>query len=101
GLGALSSIAIVFGIIPPSLIKIVPMLNHIWHIDNVFSCALIVELIIVAGFGVRNYAQRCTAAGQSTGDLWIVAGILFVRVSSYLGLTQAVQREPDNLVPPG
>jgi hypothetical protein len=100
GFGALGSFAIVFGIIPPSLIKLVPMLNHIWHTDNVFSCALIIELIILAGFGVRSYVKR-SAVRRSTWDLWLAVLILFALLGSYLGFIQAAQREPDTFVPPG
>lgn len=99
-LGALASFAIVFGIIPPSLIKLLPLLNHIWHIDNVFSCALIVELIVLAGFGVRSYVKR-SAGRRSTWDLWLAVLILFVLLGSYLGFIQAAQRDPDTFVPPG
>ncbi len=48
---ALPALALVFGVVPPGLIARVPFLRNIMHVDNTFSCALIVVLCILSGFG--------------------------------------------------
>src|SRR5205085_11864669 len=52
-LSVLASVAMVFGAVPARLIEKIPMVNHIWHIDNTFSCVLLVESFVLAGFGLR------------------------------------------------
>jgi len=100
GLSAILLLALVFGIIPPSLIEMVPMVNHVWHTDNTFSCALIIELIILAGFGVRGYFQQAGAKYRKP-NFGQAAAVLFVLLSLYLGLTQAHQQPPNEFKPLG
>ncbi len=52
-LGALPPAAIAFGLVPASLIVRVPFLGNIQHVDNTFSCVLIVHLLLLAAFGLR------------------------------------------------
>lgn len=52
-LGALPSAALVFGLVPESLIVRVPFIGNIQHVDNTFSCVLIVHLLLLAAFGLR------------------------------------------------
>ncbi len=52
-LGALPSAAVVFGLVPASLIVRVPFIGNIQHVDNTFSCVLIVHLLLLASIGLR------------------------------------------------
>jgi hypothetical protein len=100
GLGTLFFLALVFGVVPPRLICLIPIVNHVWHVDTVFSCPLIIELFVIAGFGFRAYWER--VARKSWRLDYILAILcLFVVLGGYLGLTQALQREPDEFSPLG
>lgn len=99
-LGALCSFALAFGVLPPALIIQVPILNNVWHMDNTFSCALIIELVVLAGFGFRCYWER---VGRRTWklDFSLAALVLFALLAAYVGLTNAIQRGPDSFAPLG
>jgi hypothetical protein len=97
-LAALCSLALVFGVIPPALIERIPMVNHIWHVENTFSCGLIIELVVLAGFGFKFYLERGIQR-EWKRDLTLVALVLFAIFGSYLGLTHAWQRPPNNFAP--
>ncbi len=43
---------LVYGVIPPSVIFAVPFLRNVSHIDNTFSCVLIVLALPIAGVGL-------------------------------------------------
>jgi hypothetical protein len=58
-LSAACSAALVFGVVPSGVIEEIPMVNHIWHIDNTFSCVLLIELFVLAGFGLSYFVRRC------------------------------------------
>ncbi len=99
-LGALSSFALAFGVVPPALIVQVPILNNVWHLDNTFSCALIIELVVLAGFGFRCYWERARRRTW-TLDFGLLALVLFALFAAYFGLTNAIQRAPDSFAPLG
>ena len=93
-------LALVFGVVPPRLIYLIPYVNHVWHVDSVFSCPLIIALFVIAGFGFRAYWER--VARRSWRLDYILAILcLFAGLGGYLGLTQALQREPDEFSPLG
>jgi hypothetical protein len=100
GLGALASFALAFGAVPSDLISRVPILNNVWHLDNTFSCALIIELEILAGFGFRCYWER---AGRQTWklDFSLMTIVLFALLAAYIGLTNVIQRAPNIFAPLG
>jgi len=98
GIGALTSFALAFGVVPSAMIKAVPILNNVWHLDNTFSCALIIELVVLAGFGLRCYFDHCIR-GDWQRDFSVLMLVLFALFSAYLGLTNALQRQPNDFAP--
>ncbi|MEY2494805.1 MAG: hypothetical protein QOJ45_1297 [Verrucomicrobiota bacterium] len=98
GLAALCSLALVFGVVPPQLIERIPMIKNIWHVDNTFSCGLIIELVVLAGFGFKFYLERGIRRGWKM-DLTLLTLVLLTIFGSYLGLTHAWQRPPNSFAP--
>lgn len=71
---SLVPLSLAFGFISPQWIVKIPFLANIAHVDNTFSCVLIVLWSVLAGLGFATAAQRLgTAEGRR--DL-IVAGLL-------------------------
>ena len=100
GLGGMAAFALAFGVVPPGWIDHVPVLRNVGHVDNTFSCALIILSIVLAGFGLRSgWARLDRRAGRT--DLLVVALALAGLGSLYLGLTHARQRPPDTFAPLG
>jgi hypothetical protein len=93
-LAALPPLALVFGIVPPALVSRIPVLRNVGHLDNTFSCVLIIQAITIAGFGFRCLSQKIRRRGWRSDYLVISFGFLFL-CALYLGLTQARQRAPD------
>jgi hypothetical protein len=90
-LSALPALLLVYGIVPPALIARVPFLGNILHVDNTFSCVLIVLFTVLAGFGWR---QAWVVLGTPEGR-WAsarVGGIVVLIYLSYLGTVQTVVR---------
>lgn len=75
GLSALISLVLVFAIVPASLIVKVPFLNNVWHIHNTFSCVLLIHLIVLAGFGIKECWEQ--VANRTWFSDWIVTLLLF------------------------
>jgi hypothetical protein len=98
GLGALSSFALVFGVIPRAIIYKIPVLSDVMHIDNTFSCVLIVQLFVLAGFGVRQLWATIDSETRRFEMVIVVLGMALV-FGLYLGLTQAHQRALDTFEP--
>src|SRR6266576_4654028 len=96
---ALVSLALVFGAVPATLIERVPMLNHIWHIDNTFSCVLIIQLFVLAGFGLSIFWERCLRREWKLSYGLLIAGLL-VLLGVYYGFTHANQRIPNDFPQP-
>ncbi|MFN2623024.1 MAG: hypothetical protein ABR611_09280 [Chthoniobacterales bacterium] len=92
---ALGSLALVFGIVPAALIEKVPMLNHVWHIDNTFSCVLVIELFVLAGFGLSIFWERCVRREWKLNYRLAIVGLL-VLLGAYYGFTHANQRSPND-----
>ncbi len=90
-LGALLPLALVFGVVPPGWIKSVPFLGNVTHVDNTFSCVLIIHLFVLAGYGLERCRERLLA--QDWGmDLALAAALVGGLFAAFLGLTQADQR---------
>ena len=98
-LSAVASAALVFGIVPSGVIEKIPMINHIWHIDNTFSCVLLIELFVLAGFGLSYFVQRCARQNWKVDYAFLVLAI-FTLFGAYFGFTQAVQRIPNDFAQP-
>ena len=94
-ISALGSLAMVFGVIPSTIIERVPMINHIWHIDNTFSCVLLIEFFILAGFGLSSCLERCLRREWKLAYVWVIAGVLII-TGAYFGFTHANQRIPND-----
>jgi hypothetical protein len=93
-LASLPPLALVFGIVPPALVSRIPVLRNVGHLDNTFSCVLIIQAVVIAGFGFKYLSQKIGRRGWRSDCLVISFGFLFL-CALYLGLTQARQRAPD------
>ncbi len=91
--GTVPAFALAFGVIPPQWIIQIPFLGNVGHIDNTFSCVLIVHLLVLAGFGYRAAAERL-GGPEGTGDVLVAALIGAVPVVAWIALTHTVHREP-------
>ncbi len=91
GATALLPLALAFGLVPARWIVQVPFLSNVAHIDNTFSCVLIVLATVLAGVGFRRAFERLgTPAGR--GDLVVAGLMLFGITFGYIAFTQAVHR---------
>jgi hypothetical protein len=90
-LTTLLSLLFAFGIIPPALILQIPFLGRIYHIGNTFSCAAIVCLLVLAGFGVKAFWEDCATTDFRPAYSRVMAALAAL-VALFLGATQAVQR---------
>ena len=91
GLGALGALAMVFGVVPPSWIRAVPLLSKITHIDNTFSCVLIVLLPVLAGFGLERCREEL-GLPQFKWSYGAAMAVLLGLWAAFYGLTHAGQR---------
>jgi hypothetical protein len=90
-LASLLPLSMAFGFFPPSWIVRLPFLANVAHIDNSFSCGLIVLWAVLAGVGFAAAARRL---GEPAGreDLIIATLLLFALIFSYVAFCQAVHR---------
>jgi hypothetical protein len=87
GLSAVVPIMLVYGIIPKDAITAVPLLGGIYHIDNTFSCVLIVLAIPLAGFGLKMFL------GEMPDRTWLIYfGIVLLLLAALLGLYFGMDR---------
>ena len=96
-LAAMAAGALVFGVVPPGLLVWLPFVGNILHIDNTFSCVLLVLLFPLAGYGLRVCRERMPEAGWR-GD-WVIT-LLFAGAlgAAFLGSIQAGTRPPDKVL---
>lgn len=88
---ALPSLALVFGLVPPTWITRLPFLGNVAHIDNSFSCVLIILAVVLAGYGWRSaFTRLATAEGRS--DLVRLAWLFVLLVWPWIAFTQTVHR---------
>lgn len=92
-LGAAIPFAFAFGLVPPQWIASIPFLGNVVHIDNTFSCVLIVHLIVLAGYGYRTAAARLGTT-EGRGDIVVVAALLLALFVPYIAFMHTVHREP-------
>jgi hypothetical protein len=88
---SLVPLSLAFGLIPSAWIVDVPFLGNIHHLDNSFTCVLIVLWAVLAGMGFKTAATRL-GTPEGRGDLIVAALLLFALVFAYVGFGQAVQR---------
>ncbi|MGH7956202.1 MAG: hypothetical protein ACREH8_04235, partial [Opitutaceae bacterium] len=91
GAGAMVSMALAFGLVPPAWIASVPLLGNVHHIDNCFSCVLIVLWSVLAGVGFARAAQRL-GTPEGRGDLMVAAMLLFALLFGWIAFRQAAHR---------
>jgi hypothetical protein len=88
---ALVPLSLAFGLVPPQWIVTLPFLGNIAHLDNTFSCALIVLGAVLAGAGFAAAARRLgTRDGRA--DLAIAGLLLFALVFGWIAFRQAAHR---------
>ena len=80
-----------FGAVPPAWIVQIPFLGNVIHIDNCFSCALVVLWSALAGVGFAT-AARQLGTPEGRADLAIAGLLLGGLVFAYLGFGHAVHR---------
>lgn len=88
---ALLPVALAFGIIPPQWIIKVPFLANVAHIDNTFSCVLVILMIAVAGFGWRTALDRLGTA-EGNQDLMRIGWAYVLLVVPWIAMTHVVHR---------
>jgi hypothetical protein len=100
GITVILALAMVFGVIPPALISSLPFLRNIIHIDNTFSCVAIICLLILAGFGIKDFWNDSQASDFKRPYLRMVV-LLVVLLALYIGSSQAAQRSTITMLHPG
>lgn len=85
------SAALVFGAVPPSVIREVPFLANIHHIDNSLSCVLVLLAAVIGGAGFAA-AERRLRQPAGRGDLAIAGLLLVTLIGAYIGFTDAAHR---------
>ncbi len=96
-LATLPALALAFGVVPPGFLVRLPFVGNISHVDNTFSCVLIVLLFPLAGFGLRACRERMADAGWR-GDWVVTLLLLAVFGAAFLGYVQAGTRSPFTLL---
>jgi len=99
-LGSLLPAAIVFGVVPPSLIARLPLIGNVQHVDNTFSCVLILHLLVIAGFGLRSLWDGAKE-DRWVGDSMLAAFLLALLAAGFLGYSQAAHRSGRSLLHAG
>ena len=88
---SLLPLALAFGLIPPQWVITLPFLSNIAHLDNTFSCVLIVLWSVLAGVGFASAARRLgTPDGRR--DLIVAGLLLFALVFGWIAFRQAAHR---------
>jgi len=77
-----------FSVVPDSLIESLPFFRNISHIDNTFSCVLIVLLFPLAGLGLRA-CLTARSGSQWRREALKVAAFAAALLVLYFGFTQA------------
>ncbi|MDX2187056.1 MAG: hypothetical protein SFV32_08990 [Opitutaceae bacterium] len=83
--------ALVFGVVPREWIIRVPFLANVAHVDNSFSCGLIILLAVLSGWAFARWSER-VKSGESKGDLVLATLVVLVPVALWLGFCQSVHR---------
>ena len=88
---SLLPLSLAFGLIPPQWIVTLPFLGNIAHLDNTFSCVLIVLWSVLAGVGFATAARRL-GTPEGRGDLAVAGLLLFALVFGWIAFRQAAHR---------
>ena len=88
---SLIALAFVYGVVPGQWIVRMPLLKNIVHIDNTFSCVVIVCLLVLAGFGIKAFWSDSQSADFKRTCLRVWALLAFL-AALYLGTAEASMR---------
>jgi len=88
---SLLPLALAFGLVPPSWIESVPFLANVAHVDNCFSCALIILWSVLAGIGFATALDRL-GKPEGRADVAIASLLLLFLVFQYVAFGQAAHR---------
>ena len=88
---SLLPLSFAFGLISPEWIVKVPFLANIAHLDNTFTCVLLVLWSVLAGVGLTQAAARL-GTREGRGDLLIASLLLFALVFAWFGYRHAAHR---------
>lgn len=88
---SLLPLSLAFGFLSPEWIVTIPFLSNIAHLDNTFSCVLIVLWAVLAGVGFAEAAGRL-GTREGRDDLIIAGLLLFGLVFAWLAFGQAAHR---------
>ena len=83
--------SLAFGFVPPEWVRGLPLLSNIGHLDNTFSCVLIVLWAVLAGAGF-SAASRRLGGPEGRGDLAVAGLLLFALVFQFTAYRHAVHR---------
>ena len=89
-LSTLLPLALVFGVVPPGVVRRVPFLANIYHVDNTFSCVLFILCFVLAGFGLKQCLTGSARSWRRDALLALAGGILML--GAYFGSLDIVQR---------
>lgn len=95
---SLAPLALAFGLVPPSWIVQVPFIRNVAHVDNSFTCALIILWSVMAGAGFSAALDRL-GTPEGRADLAIAGLLLFAVVFQYVAFGQAIHRPSFPLEP--
>lgn len=88
---SLVPLALAFGLVPPDWIVRVPLLANVAHLDNTFTCALLILWSALAAVGFSHALQRLgTPAGRQ--DLFVGGLLLGALVFSWVAFRQVAHR---------
>lgn len=90
-ISTLVPLSLAFGLASPRWVATIPLLRNVAHLDNTFTCCLIVLWAIMAGVGFSTAAERL-AKPEGRGDLVAVGLLLFAMVFAYVGYGHAAHR---------
>jgi hypothetical protein len=79
-------LAIAFALVPPEWIINIPFVAKLIHVSDVFSPLLIIDLMVLAGFGYHAAATRL-GTPEGRGDLIVSGLFLFAVIFPYIALT--------------
>ena len=86
-----AAMAMAFGVVPPDLIKLVPFLANVAHIDNCFSLIAIILAAPLAAAG-WSAAGRALRGPCARGDLQAFALLLGLLLASWVAMTQTIHK---------
>ena len=85
--------ALAFGLVPASVIVMIPFVGNIVHVGNTFSCVLLILLAVLAGLGFRDAWDRLKdPTSHRVIARMLVAGIMLAGI--YLIATRHAGKSP-------